>query len=246
MNLSARLYLLYSCIPFVFTGCSSVSDAAYKTFVSAFHDDSKVMADASLNKDLSYLRVNIAGLEALMVKGYIDQDKLGPIDVWYSSDGSVLRLQKGRYLGSLGFDQNWQNVQLQDAPELSNIVSQFKRETASTQLKSVASFYPEQQYFFSRFKTEMPGYQSTLQERVGVSVQDASPPNIPKSLNTYLNTSEIVWVSEKSLKNNEKAKNNSSYAWYGFKKINSSYVQVIGQQCLSADFCITWMPWPIQ
>ena len=246
MNLSARLYLLLSCTPFFFMGCSSDSDAAYKTLVSTFQDDSKVMADASLNKDLSYLRVNIDGLEALMVKGYIDQDKLGPIDVWYSSDGSVLRLQKGRYLGSLGFDKNWQHVQLQDAPDFTNIVNQFKRETASIQLKSVASFYPEQQYFFSRSKTEMPGYQSSLQERVGASAQDSAPIGIPKSLSSYLNPSEIVWVSEKPLNNNEKAKNNSSYAWYGFKKINSSYVQVIGQQCLSADFCITWMPWPIQ
>jgi len=190
--------------------------------------------------------VNIAGLEALMVKGYIDQDKFGPIDVWYSSDGSVLRLQKGRYLGSVGFDKNWQHVQSQDAPELSNIVNQFKRETASTQLKSVASFYPEQQYFFTRNKTEMPGYQTALKERVGVSVQDASPPNIPKSLSAYLNPSEIVWVSEKPLANNEKGNSSKSYAWYGFKKYYSSYTQVIGQQCFSTDFCITWMPWPIQ
>ncbi len=246
MNLSKRLYLLFSFFPFFITGCSSDSDAAYKAFLSTIKDDSKVIANAPLSKDLSYLRVNIAGLEALMVKGYIDQDKLGPIDIWYSSDGSVLRMQKGRYLGSLGFDKNWQNVQLQDAPELSNIVNRFKRETSSHQLRSVASFYPEQQYFFSRNKTEMPGYQSALQEKMGISVQDAFPPNIPKSLSAYLNPSEIVWVSEKSLSNHEKVQSNSSHAWYGFKKYNSSYIQVIGQQCLSADFCITWMPWPTQ
>ena len=129
-------------------GCTTDSDVALKTFKSTFNNQSAVIENASLNKELSYLRVNVVGLDALLVKGYADQDKNGAIDVWYSSDGSMMRLQKGRYLGSVGFDRNWQNVEFKDAPNLINIVEYFKRPAPSPQLKSVADFYPKDLYFF--------------------------------------------------------------------------------------------------
>lgn len=246
MNSSKYWYFIGIYISFLMYGCTTDSDVALKTFKSTFNNQSAVIENASLNKELSYLRVNVVGLDALLVKGYADQDKNGAIDVWYSSDGSMMRLQKGRYLGSVGFDRNWQNVEFKDAPNLINIVEYYKRPAISPQLKSVADFYPKDLYFFSRNKTQMPEYQTALQERMSISVSDQAPKTIPKSLKPYLQNKELVWVSEKPLSTQDKTNPRDNFAWYGFEKKNSSFIQVFGQQCFSPDFCISWMPWPIQ
>jgi hypothetical protein len=228
------------------SACSSTSDASLKMVKAAFDNPSKNIEVAVLKPNLSYLRVNIAGLDALMVKGYIDQDKNGAIDVWYSSDGSVMRIQKNRYLGSVGFDLNWVNVMVKDVPSFSFILSNDKKTQSNPYLQSMTPFFPVEQYFFSRSRTVMPSYLSMQDERMSVSVSDQTPKTIPKHLMASLKNKELVWLSEKpqiirTLKNPT-----DTFAWYGFEKSSSGFKEVISQQCLTQDFCITWMSWPIQ
>ena len=72
------------------------------------------------------------------------------------------------------------------------------------------------------------------------------PDSIPNSLKKYLKNNDLIWISETPQPNDIFKKKGANFAWYGFVKKNGTFEQVIGQQCLSKDFCITWMPWPIQ
>jgi len=225
--------------------CTSASDAALQTAKSAFTNTSKLIEQTSLNPQFSYLRVNVSGLDALLVKGYIDKDSNGSIDVWYASDGSILRLQEGRYLGSVGFDNNWQNVSYQNSPTFNKIVTEFDRPNPSPKLSSVSSFYPIEQYYFSRSHSEMPSYKAVLNEKLSAIVSKNAPSNIPKTLKSYLNGKSLIWVTEQSSQSSSEKLSNTQ-SWYGFEKLSNQYELVIGQQCLTTSFCITWMPWPVR
>jgi len=244
IKLFSRLACGLICL-LILQACTSASDAALQTAKSAFTSTSKLIEQTSLNPQFSYLRVNVSGLDALLVKGYIDKDSNGSIDVWYASDASILRLQEGRYLGSIGFDNNWQNVNYQNSPNFNNIVTEFDRPNPSPKLSSVSSFYPIEQYYFSRSHSEMPSYKAVLNEKLSVIVSKNAPSNIPKTLKSYLNGKSLIWVTEQSSQSNSEILSNAQ-SWYGFEKLSNQYELVIGQQCLTTSFCITWMPWPVR
>jgi len=235
------LFLLVSIIQ----GCTTASDAAFQTFKSAFQNTSSQINQAILNPEFRYLRVNIAGLDALMVKGYLDKDRNGEIEIWYSSDGSVMRFQQGRYLGSVGLDTNWQNVSFKNPPRLEQIVSYFDRPNPSPKISSVNAFYPTEQYFYSRNHTLIPARKTILDESISASVSRNTPQLIPKNFLPYLQSKELIWVTEQTSQSISDKKS-SPISWYGFQKTNNQYSLVVGQQCLTMDFCITWMPWPVQ
>ena len=229
----------------IFQGCTTASDAAFLTFKSAFQDTSSIINKTTLNSQYRYLRVDIAGLDTLMVKGYLDQDANGETEVWYSSDGSVLRFQQGRYLGSIGFDNNWQNVSLKNAPKLEKMVTDFDRPNPSPKISAVNAFYPINQYFFSRNHTSIPLRLTLLDEPVSASVSRNIPSSIPKTLLPYLQNKDLIWVNEETsqpVSNNKSARS----SWYSFQKTNNQYLLIAGQQCLAINFCVTWMPWPVK
>lgn len=60
----------------------------------------EVHADG-LNPRLSYLRVQVGEREVFLALGYVDQLADGPVQVWYSGDGDVLRLRDGRVVGAI-------------------------------------------------------------------------------------------------------------------------------------------------
>ena len=235
------LFLLVS----IFQGCTTASDAAFLTFKSAFQDTSSLINKTTLNPQYRYLRVDIAGLDVLMVKGYLDQDTNGDIEIWYSSDGSVVRFQQGRYLGSVGFDNNWQNVSLKNAPRLEKIVADFDRPNPSPKISAVNSFYPIMQYFFSRSHTSISSRQTILEEPISASVSRNTPPSIPKTLLPYLQNKDLIWVNEETSKSASDKKSARS-SWYSFQKTDNQYLLIAGQQCLAINFCVTWMPWPVK
>jgi|GEM_PF-4887596 len=253
---SLRLQKLYLLFLFVlisssfFNGCSSQSDAAWKTIQMGFRNETSQIEKAPLKNNLSYLRVNINGLDVLLVKGYIDSGSNGLVDVWYSSDGSVLRIQEGRYVGSFGFDQNWQEVFRNDAPSFNMLLNSAM--SSPIKLSSALDQNPKK-YFSAQSYIAMPSYKAMRDERISTIVlapvlpeSSATPATIPRSFKNYLANKELIWISETPQPNDIFKKKGDSFAWYGFLKTKGGFVQVIGQQCLSKDFCITWTPWPVQ
>jgi len=244
-------------------GCSSQSDAAWKTMQLGFRNEAAQIEKAPLKNNLTYLRANINGFDVLLVKGYVDSNPNGPIDVWYSSDRSVLRIQQGRYLGSIGFDQNWYEVSRSNAPSFDFLLN---TEMSSSSKTSTSAIRNTKKYFSSQSYVVMPSYQVMREERISSVVFAFNPPSnlsltapltsvlatpsipetIPSSFKKYLLNKELIWVSETPQPNDIFKKKGASFAWYGFVKSNAGFTQVIGQQCLSKEFCITWTPWPVQ
>jgi hypothetical protein len=240
-----RIYfVVLACLISVFLhGCSSQSDAAWKTMQMGFRDEAAQIEKSPLKNNLTYLRVNIHGLDVLLVKGYVDSDSRGRVDVWYSSDGSVMRIQQGRYLGSIGFDQNWQEVSRNDAPSLDLLLTAemtLSGKNPNVPLKTVKKYFSTQSY------VAMPSYLVMRDERISAVISSTPPDSIPSSFKKYLQNKDLIWVSETPQPNDIFKKKGTSFAWYGFVKNNRGFEQVIGQQCLSKEFCITWTPWPVK
>ncbi len=239
-----KLYLLvlFSLTINFLHGCSSQTDAAWKTMQMGFRNEAAQIEKAHLKNDLTYLRANINGLEVLLVKGYVDSSLQGPVDVWYSSDGSVMRIQHGRYLGSIGFDQNWHEVSRNDAPNLDMLLNSVMSPSNNPNTPIVNT----KKYFSTQSYVVMPSYLVMRDERIS-SVLSASPPeSIPSSFKKYLQNKDLIWVFESPQPSDIFKRKGGSFAWYGFVKNTGGFEQVIGQQCLSKESCITWMPWPIQ
>ncbi|SMC81958.1 hypothetical protein [Polynucleobacter kasalickyi] len=222
-----------------------------------FRDDAALIEKSPLKNNLVYLRVNLGGLDALLVKGYVDQDPRGPIDVWYSSDGSIMRIQAGRYLGSVGFDQNWQELSRKDAPNLEMILN---NAFSSNQINSVSNkqatnssssnLFGVKKYFSTQSYISIPSHLVMRDERISATVSTmvsgTLPETIPSSFKKYLANKNLIWVSETPQPEDLFKKKGASFGWYGFIKNKDTYQQIIGQQCFSNQFCITWMPWPLQ
>lgn len=212
-----------------------------------FVNPTNAINQTPLNPQLNYLRVDIAGLQALMVRGYIDQDKNGPIDVWYSSDGSILRLQKGRYLGSVGFDRNWRNVVYNNVPDLQQALGNLTAMTANAPVNT--TLFQATELYFLRSHLAMPGTVAVVAQRVALvlpqELTQHIPQNIPTPLQGYLRHKDVAWIAERSLLP-IRGDSAPAQAMYGLEKSSTGYQYLIGQQCLSEKFCITWMPWPIR
>ena len=102
---------------------------------------------AQLDPALRYLRVTTNGTAALLVLGYVDTDAYGsPIEVWFSAQGEVLRLWRGRLAGVAGVPVEWRAVRWpRDLPEWRAVVAP---------------------HSFVRERDEMPGYRLGLVETV--------------------------------------------------------------------------------
>jgi hypothetical protein len=84
-------------------GCSGGQRTAFETIVFAAFPDKRV-AEASLSPDFEYLRARVNGRLIFLALGYREagngaQDVL---DVYFSADGEVLKLRKGRVVSFVG------------------------------------------------------------------------------------------------------------------------------------------------
>lgn len=93
-------------------GCATRQTAVWSAAKSLVRPES-ALDEVVLRPDLRYLRVTVERRPILMVLGYVDLDLHGrPVEVWYSADGEVLRLQSGRLVGMAGAPIEWLNVRL--------------------------------------------------------------------------------------------------------------------------------------
>ena len=95
------------------TGCTA--DPASQALEDAFHqiraERSSSHTTSELNPNFRYLRVQIGNREVFMALGYVDKDSDGPIEVWYSGTGEVLRLRDGRLIGAtMSIGTDWLSV----------------------------------------------------------------------------------------------------------------------------------------
>jgi group 4 capsule polysaccharide lipoprotein GfcB/YjbF len=203
-----------------FSGCATSTDAIVQTMQSAL-GRGRGVEDAKLNPDFRYLRVIIGGRVVLLALGYLDKHPQGTIEVWYSAEREVVRLQNGRLVGAAGLTTEWRNVVLPDFPDWSALAS------------GGAPFR------WSRTRDVMPGYRYGLRDSLALHV--VSPP--PTSALQGLDPKELIWFEER-LADEALPKRALPAARYAVQLAGKEAIVVYGEQCLAPQTCFTWQRWP--
>ncbi|WP_347555458.1 hypothetical protein [Robbsia sp. KACC 23696] len=202
--------------------CSTVLLSACSAPVAAVSDYIKfkrstsqaAVASTPLTKGYDYLLVTVQGKSFLMARGAEESAPDGPVGVWYSGAGEVLRLQNGRVLSASGTPVQWTDVRLSAQPNWQALGTEATLE---------------------RRRDESPGYHFGLTDTLTVT-----PIAAPRRSHFYgTPDASLHWFREVSSGNN--ALPSSLYA-VRFDGQNSEVVY--GEQCLSRSLCFSWQRWP--
>lgn len=110
-----------------FLGCAGES-RVFQDSMSAIWQSEKFKDGtlaATLNPAYRYLRVSNPRGVVLMLLGYTDADSQSnqPVDVWYSGDNEVIKLQDGRIVATSGLSYDWLAVRYQGAPSWTQLLA---------------------------------------------------------------------------------------------------------------------------
>lgn len=200
-------------------GCSTGSDAIMQTMRAVWSRNDA--SQAKLNPDYRYLRLVVDGRVVLLALGDVEDSRGKRVEVWYSAQKEVLRLQDGRLVGAVGSTTEWRKVSLPDMP-------------AWTSLASMKHFE------WVRIRDVMPGY------RIGVR-DDLLLRRIDPPLRTNLreiHATELSWFEETVAASS--AADKLPTAKYALDVKGGKADVVYGEQCLDAALCFSWQRWPVK
>lgn len=181
---------------------------------------------AKLNPQLRYLRVDVPGRPpALLVLGYLDPHPEGAVEVWYSSQGEVLKTRYGRIIGTAGLELDWRRVMTTPA------APDWQEVTTSG-------------YSYRRLRDEMPGYRQNIASDMMVTRWSGLPDTALSASLTPERARRYRWFREEET--NSSLSNPLPTAWYGWSRFDGQAAIVFSQQCLSATFCLSLQRWPPQ
>ena len=191
---------------------SSLIESVRQAFPS---DKSAEVANAQLNPQYRYLRLTHAGGVALLLLNFEDRHPNGPVEVWYSGDAQVFRLQNGRLAGNTGLQPEWRSVSLPHFPEWSALAKQ------SEPLR------------WERLRDVMPGYRFDVHDKLALR---SIPPPTSSAL-VGVDPASLQWFEERSEADSSEPLPPARYAVRG-------ETVVYGEQCVSARSCFQWQRWP--
>jgi hypothetical protein len=230
---SRALFLLgISAAVSMMSGCSTETNAIFQSLQYAY-DRSAGANSAVLNPNFRYLRAAVNGRVVFLALGYVDSDPGGPIEVWYSADREVVRLQNGRVVGVVGLTPEWRDVSLHGAPNWNEMMDD------------------DRSVDWMRIRDVMPGYRfrvvDNLTSRRIATAQGTSLVGVESSsLHWFEDTRTWNTSSGVSLLKPANFDNDLDLppARYGVSVAGSLAVAVYGEQCLTRSFCFSWQRWP--
>lgn len=194
-------------------GCAPSTIAVIDTVQSVARRDTGAAA-LSLDPRFRYLRVTTqGGRVSFLALGYVDNTPQGPLEVWYSAERQVLRLQNGRLAGATGVATEWHGVSLPPLPSWREL----GREPAP--------------YRWSRTRDMMPGYRYGLRDTL--EVRQIGPPS--RSQLVGLDALHFTWFEETSA--------TLPPARYAVQIDEGSGTVVYAEQCLAPELCVSWQRW---
>jgi len=178
---------------------------------------------ASPNPAYRYLRVDVQGrAPALLVLGYLDPHPHGEIEVWYSSRGEVIKTQHGRIVGTVGLEVDWRALRY------------------ASPLPDWATVSP-QGAAYARSRDVFPGYRYGVSERVDIQPLPGLPTTaLPQALPVGL-ANRYRWFLE-TVADPSAGLPPALFAW-GVHQGQPTVVY--SEQCLTADFCLQLLRWPL-
>ena len=209
----ARWVTFFGAVFWAISGCSSRIAAMPPTAQSLIENTSQAIANTTSTSSIRRLRVEINSRVALLALGYTDAHPQGPVEVWYSTLGEVLRLQNGHVVGLTGSDLDWLQVRLSSMP-------------AWPASGSSATSY-------SRIRDVMPGYRFGIVDRLSMRSIDA-----PSRSNLLaLDAKNLRWFEALDLDNKLPA------ARFALLTMGEKETVVYAEQCLSRKVCLSWQEW---
>jgi hypothetical protein len=211
--------------------CAPGSNAMLQTLRNAWAEGDDATR-GGLNPNFRYIRVVIAGRPARLTLGYIDPHPMGPIEVWYSADREVLRIQNGRLVGAAGTATEWRSVSLAALPAWSSM------QNAGTATQ------------WLRTRDVMPGYRFNVRDTL--TTYPIAPPAKTQLVDIDPNT--LAWFEERD-DTGARAVNTTKdvgdplgklpAARYAVSIANGVETVMYGEQCLAPALCFTWQRWPV-
>jgi hypothetical protein len=211
-------------------GCSTGTNAMVTSLQRAVLPAPSVDA-FPLDPTFRYIRTTHGGHVGFAWLGHIEQTPEGPVEVYYSSSGEVLRINAGRIVGASGFKTEWRRVSVPQ-PSWAAIAGG----GAPTPL--------------TRVRDVMPGYRFGVQDDLVVRVIPAPAKSalrgVPAESLTWF-TEHIASSSANSIRRTVLG-SSASDTWlpparYAVNLTGGSEQVIYGEQCLSADLCLTWQRW---
>lgn len=209
----------------VLPGCASQSTLG--TVFQALGQQVWGGADAAvpaLDPALRYGRVQANGqAPAWLVLGYEDPHPLGGVQVWYSAQQEVLRLQQGRVVGSAGLPVNWRQVRPLAAPP------------------AWGTLVPGQAVVWQRQRDVDPPPRHGVLDTVtttfhGVGVPPAWARHLPTSVPAHA-AAQWRWYSDTA--------QGLPTAWFAVAGQGAQAQVAYSHQCLAPQWCMHWQPWPV-
>lgn len=172
-----------------------------------------------------YLRVDSRGHTLYLVRGDVDSTVDGPVEVYYSAVGEIVRLREGRIVGTAGLPVDWRSVRQSGVPAWSELL------TARSGKRVAGRDY-------LRVRDVVPGYRFNVRESMVVAEVAA-----PASAGAVIRgASSLRWFEE----SNGQSEPSTALAPARFAVDDATLPPrvVYSEQCLSADFCLRLQPWP--
>jgi hypothetical protein len=202
-------------------GCGDTGNSMLRTARYILPDWSDV-DDAPLKPDFRYLRVTFRGRVLRLALGYNDPDTRGPLEVWYSTDGEVVKLLNGRLVGVVGAPWEWHSVVLPaELPAWSDVA----RSKEGVRLE--------------RVRDVMPGYRYGIREIL--ALRPISAPRFTRLRG--LDEDKLLWFEER-IEGYPAEEDQLAPARYAVDIRGGQEVVVYAEQCIVRDFCMTWQRWP--
>ena len=193
-----------------------------------------------LNPAFAYLRVTLQGNVAYLALGATDPHPQGPTENWFTATGEVLRLRDGRIADVLGTAVEWREVRHTGWPGWA----------AALAVPTLATTGLE----WTRERDVMPGYRYRVVDRL--RLRPIPPPS--RSQLQRLAPASLQWFEERNIESRggESRGGESRIglpsrgaveplppARYALEWRDGQATVVYGEQCLRADFCLSWQRW---
>jgi len=201
-------------------GCNPGMEAMVRTLRGAALGEEAPGA-ARLDPSFRYLRVGAPGGTAFLALGYVETHPEGPIEIWYSGQREVLRLQNGRVVGAVGMATEWRDVRLSEPPAWPALAR------------------AGEPYRWTRVRDLMPGYRFGVRDTL--VLRPIAPPRASGLLGR--DAASLAWFEERLESSDAEAEVGLPPARYAVDLARNGEV-VYGEQCLGAELCFTWQRWP--
>jgi hypothetical protein len=181
---------------------------------------------APLDPNFEYLRITRQGHVGMLWRGNIEKSAAGPVEVFYSGSGEVLRLHDGHVVNALGLTTEWRRV-TGTAPRWRDVAA--AGQTAR----------------YQRTRDVMPGYRTGIRDDLVLRVIPAPSGSALRDVEA----GELTWFEERVETRSRlpfglgRSPDALPPARYAVDLRGDDAKVVYAEQCLADDLCFTWQRW---